>query len=145
MVYVPIVLTATGLEDKLFQNFYRLLDTHKYANTSLVVQDQVLQISYPANIIFIPDKTALQRDMKSNNQKRVVTLRVDFACLPVQGYRQVTLMSDSFEDGLLADNEKLYTARLRYKGSQTLFIEPLNINGQLVYTKAVEYVFEVLL
>jgi hypothetical protein len=145
MVYVPIVLSTTGLDDKLFQNFLRLVEEYKYSNTTVVVQDSILPVTYPVNIIYIPDKSQLIRDMTSSNLKRSVTLRIDFDCLPKQGYRQLALMSDSIEKGFLDESDNLHAARLRYKGSQILFAEPINVNGQLVYSKGVEYYFEVLL
>jgi hypothetical protein len=145
MVYVPIAVTVVGLSDKLFQNMHRLVSEYKYTNTSVGVQDDIQAVSYPVNVLFIPEKTENARDFKSNNNKRAVAFRIDFACLPTQGYRQLSLMSDSVENGFLTENNNLYLARLRYLGNQTLFTEPIDVNGQLVYTKGVEYYFEVLL
>lgn len=145
MVYVPIILNDEQLDDRLFQNIHALVDEYSLSNTTVSVQDSELSKQLPGYIIYIPDVSASSRDMRSTNQQRTAVINIEYVCHPKQGYRQLSLMSDAFEDGLNDENNNLRLARLRYTGKSVVSVLPIDVSGQQVYSKTISYSFEVLL
>ena len=146
MAYTPVPVTADALGDKLFQNIHRLVSEYAVANSYITVQDSEVSVEqYPVYVIFIPETVRNTSDMRSDNQRITVSVQIDFDAIRTQGYRQTTLMYDAFEAGLRSENANLSTARLRYVSSSTLSNEPIDVNGQQVFSRAEEFTFEVLL
>ena len=145
MVYTPVVLTTAQLEDKLFQNIYSLLDSSKLSGTTIKSQDDQNYKDFPSYTIYIPDVDSSTRDMRGTNQKRQAKVQIEYNCNPVQGYRQLSLMSDAFESAINTNNNNLRTARLRFISATTVSTQPVMVSQQTVFGKIKTYTFEVLL
>ena len=143
---MPIVCTSANVDDAVFKNIYRIVDEYQTASTSITIQDKEKNVTYPVNVIYVPDITKQIRDFTSNNKKVEASVQIDFDALyESQGYQKCTEMHTAIENGLDAENEQLRTARLRYKGSEVLAASPINVNGQQVLSKSVRFDFEVLI
>jgi hypothetical protein len=146
MVYVPIICTSANVDDAVFKNIFRIVDEYKTSNTSITIQDKEDNITYPINVLYIPDITKRIRDFSSNNKNVEASIQIDFDALyESQGYQKCSEMHTAIENGLDTENSQLHTARLRYKGSEVVSSQPIAVNGQQVLSKSVRFDFEVLI
>lgn len=144
MAYVPVEVNEQNLADKIFQNIHRLVDEYKLSSTSITTQDSLVDAVFPIYVIYIPDITKIRTDFKSNNRKKSFMVQIDFDVKAESGWRQTALMADALDYGLQQETDNLKIANLCFIGSKTLANEPIDVNGQLVYSRSEEYEFEVL-
>ena len=146
MAYVPIVTSKTTVRDDVFRNVLRLVNEFALANTTVIVQDTEVNATYPSYTVFIPVIPKVSRNMRNNNYKYTAKCQVDFDVLPnAGGWRKAAQMADALDAGIENESANLKLARLSYIDSIELSNEPIDLNGQQVLSKSVEFTFEVLL
>jgi len=145
MAYVSIITTVARLETDFPRNIIRVIDEYKVANSYIIFQDTEVPSQYPVYTIFSSEINSVITSHKGSQKTYSVSLQLDMDVTMEQGWKKASEMLDAVNAGFNAEEDNLYTARIRYLGYDTLSNEPLDINGEQILSKSVQLKFEVLL
>lgn len=148
MAYTPITILRSNVETAVFRNIFRIINEYKVSGSSIKVQDTETDVSYPQYTIFIPDLSKTKRYLNNSTNPQNITfgVQIDFDALPESGgWAKCAEMKQAFIDGLDAEYSNLRTANLDWIDEVDLSNEPMDINGQQVFSKSTEFTFRVLI
>jgi len=146
MTYVPTIITKADFDSILFRNIYNLVSEYSVANAEITVQDREKNATYPLYTIYVPDVIKKLQDNRNRTTHVPVSFQIDFDALPGNGdWQKTTEMQNKLENGFETEKTLMRGAGIAYIGSETLSSEPIDINGQQVFSKAVRFDFTVMI
>lgn len=145
MTYSPTIITVDTVNSGVFKNVYGVIDAYKPSNSSVMAGNNEVDASKPIYCIFPFEGTQDSKTFDNAVFDRFAMIHVDMVAPARQGWIKADEMLDLADKGFRTEKDDLNTARLSYRGYDVVSIDPMEVNGQQVFIKAVVFKFKVLM